>query len=101
MSTETEEKLFEVEELYEMFNTSFLPKLQEFARRAKNARLKEQEVAHFNVKMTLQFSELNKPLTFQMVEDKIHMQLQPITKEDLERAEKEKSTKNENPEKNT
>lgn len=78
--------LFEIEELYEMFNTSFLPKLQEFARRAKISRLADQEVKFFNVRMHLQFDELEHPLTYQMIEDRIQLQLQPITQEDLDRA---------------
>lgn len=78
-------ELFQTEELYEMFNTSFLPKLQEFARRAKETRLPEKDVKFFHVNMLLQFSELEEPLTYQMIQDKIQMQLQPVTQEDLDR----------------
>lgn len=93
MTEENSEKLFELEELYEMFNCSFLPKLQEIARRAKSQKLPEKEVKFFNVRMHLQFTELDEPLTYQMIEDRIQLTLQPVTQEDIDKSVEENKEK--------
>ena len=85
----TEEKFCEPEELYEMFNCSFLPKLQELAKRAKRIKFSEDEIAFYNVNMFLQFNDSDEILTYQNIEDKINLQLQPITKKQLEETQKE------------
>lgn len=81
-----EEPFFKDEELDEMFNVSFLPMLQEFARRAKEKRCSGKDIAFFNVQMHLQFSELEKPITYGNVKDKITLHLRPVPQEDLDKA---------------
>lgn len=85
--SQSEKKVFEKEELYEMFNTSFLPKLQEFGRRVKKEHYADKDLQFFEVNLRMQFSELDTPLTFQMVEDRLEMKMSPITQEDIDRSE--------------
>lgn len=84
-----EEKFCEPEELYEMFNCTFLPKLQEFAKRAKQKKFEGKEIAFYNMHLFLQFEDSDEPLIYQSIQDKINLQLQPVTKEELEKAQKE------------
>jgi hypothetical protein len=84
-----QEKFCEPEELYEMFNCSFLPKLQELAKRAKKIKFPEDEIAFYNVNMFLQFDDSNEPLIYQNIEEKINLQLQPVTQKQLEESQKE------------
>jgi len=79
------------EELDEMFNEKFLPFLQKFAKRTKEIKYTDTEMAFYNVRLILQFSELEDPLIYEELEKsgKIQLQLQPVTEEELLNAKQE------------
>ncbi len=93
--TQEKEKIFSDEEIHEMFDTSFLPKLQEFAIRAKERLFKDKSPIHFHAQMTLNFADLENPLTYESIQndesikEKVNLQLRPIFQEDIDRAAEE------------
>jgi hypothetical protein len=92
--SEKSHHIFKESDVDEMFNTAFLPKLQEFAKRSLEHRESEEEVKFFHVNLMLQFSELDEPLTYQMINDRVKLTMHPVTQTDLDRS-------NENTEENS
>jgi hypothetical protein len=87
--TQEKEKIFSDEEIHEMFDTSFLPKLQEFAKRSKEKLFKDKSPIYFHAQMKLQFSDLEIPLTYESIKDKTDLQLLPVFQEDIDKAAEE------------
>lgn len=92
--TEENPKICEKEELEELFNKSFLPTIQEFARRAVKMQ-KYEDLQFFNVQLIFHFAELEKPITYEDIEQKLSFHLFPVTQKDIEDAEKKAREKNE------
>ena len=82
-----DEKIFSPEEIHEMFNTCFLPKLQQFAQRAKKESFPDEEIAFFQAQLFLEFSDLEAPLTYESMPGKVHMQLQPVLQKEVDAVE--------------
>jgi len=87
--TQEKEKIFSEEEIHEMFDTSFLPKLQEFAKRAKDKLYKEKVPVYFHVQMKLKFSDLDSSLTYESIKADTDLKLLPVFQEDIDRAAEE------------
>lgn len=86
-------KLYKDEEIHEMFNTSFLPMIQEFAKRAIKAREEEEPVKFWECQVKVQFSELENPLTYESIKDTVALNLFPITQSDIDKWVKEQQEK--------
>lgn len=86
---EKEKKIYQPEEIHAMFDVAFLPKLQEFAQRTKKEMYPEEEIACFQVRMILEFSDLDAPLTYESINEKVNLQLQPVLQKDLDKARAE------------
>lgn len=82
---EKEKKIHSPEEIHEMFNPSFLPLLQEFARRVKKERFPDEKIACFQARMFLEFSDLEAPLTYESLGKKVNLQLQPVLQSDVDK----------------
>lgn len=86
-------QIYSHDEIHEMFNTAFLPKLQEFAQRTKKEMYADKEVACFQVRMILEFSDLESPLTYDSIKEKVNLQLQPVLQEDVDKAKADAEAK--------
>ena len=86
---EKEKKIYLPEEIHEMFDNRFLPKLQEFAQRTKKEVFPDDEIACFQARMFLEFSDLEAPLTYESIMGKVNLQLQPVLQKDVDKAKAE------------
>lgn len=81
----TEQKHFDESELLEMLNPTFLPKIQEIARREKKAGFEDKDLKFFEFFLRFQFDEYETDLTYQKIADRMQMRLSPVTQEDIDR----------------
>ena len=86
-----DEKIYAPEEIHEMFNTCFLPKLQEFAKRTKKEMFPDEEIACFQALMFLEFSDLDSPLTYESISTKVNLQLQAVLQKEVDKQKEEKT----------
>lgn len=82
-------QIYSHEEIHEMFNAAFLPKLQEFAQRTKKEMFADEEIACFQVRLILEFSDLETPLTYESIKEKVNLQLQPVLQKDVDKSKAE------------
>jgi hypothetical protein len=85
----SEDKLFSDEEISEMFDHGFLKIITDIAHRAKEKKLKDKDVKFYQVSMRYQFNDGEMVEKYEQIKDRIAMQIQPITQEDLDRAKEE------------
>lgn len=76
-----EQQIYTDEEVVKMFDTEFLPTIQELARRCKKIKYQDVDIKLWEVKMNLQFSNLDKTLRYEDIEGQIRLQLVAITQE--------------------
>lgn len=89
----TDKEIITEEDIASACNGNFLEKIQEFARRGKEAKIPDQIVKLYNVRISLNFGELEESLSFDKVSG-YELHIQPFTQEDLERIEKAKEEQN-------
>lgn len=88
-----QEKIVDLEELQEMFDQSFLPKLLQLSKRVQESENVDQDIAMFVFNLRFSFLTNENELTYEKIMNNIVMQLQPITKEDLENAQQAQKIK--------
>ncbi len=89
ISEEKEKKIYSPEEIHEMFNSGFLPILQKFAKRTKKERFPAEEIACFQCRLILEFSDLEAPLTYESIMGQVNLQLQPVLQKDVDKQKEE------------
>ena len=87
---ELESKIFSPEEIHDMFDTGFLAKLHEFAKRMKKDIYPDKNINCYMARMHLKFEDLESELTYESIKEAVNLQLQPVFQEDLDK-EKERS----------
>lgn len=88
-NTEQEKKIYQPEEIHEMFNSGFLSKLQEFAKRTKKEMFADDDIACFQCRLILEFTDLDTPLTYELIKEKVNLQMQPMLQKDVDKAKAE------------
>ena len=83
--SEEKQKYFEQEELNQMFNEAFLPKIQEIAKRVQEDKYKEEDLYFFELSLRMRFKDLENPLTIEGIEsENWAMKLTPVTVKEWE-----------------
>lgn len=82
-------KIYQPEEIHAMFDSGFLSKLHEFAKRTKKEMFAEIDIACFQCRMILEFSDLETPLTYESIKDKVKLEMQPMLQKDIDKAKAE------------
>lgn len=76
MSEDQKQTFFAEWEIDELFDKGFLPTLQRISKRINEA--SEEELVGFNVSLSLVFTDLDKPLSYQSIKDKVRLQIIPL-----------------------
>ncbi len=77
-------KIFSPDEIHEMFDSGFLAKLQEFARRTKKDVYPDKDINCFMARMELKFVDLETPLTYESIIKTVTLNLQPFFQDDID-----------------